>query len=665
MLTNTAEKQQTLPDPLEAEAEAPVIVVGTGPVGIHTAQELLRHNPKQPIVIFGAEPWTPYNRVKLSSLLAGDISTLEIHNELNVPATGRVWQHHNCAIVSIDRQYKTVTDSSGRIHTYDKLVLAVGSQAHVPNIPGTGLPGVYTFRDLNDAQKLMARRVRSRRTMVIGGGLLGLEAAKAMQKNNTEVFVVEHNSRLMQNQLDQAAAELLREHLLSLDIRIVLQDGIKQIHGDLSVNQIELRSGRIIPCDTVIIATGIKPNVDLARNCSLPVGRGIRVNQFLQTADANIYAAGECAEYNGNVYGIVAPGLEQAAIAAHHISGGTPLYKGSILATSLKIIDKPVFSMGIVDEGIDPSIHKQHVYRDISAGVYRKIVRHRSRIVGAVSIGPWSDTRRLQEIITYRRRIGFWHLYRFRKTGLLWSDDTSRDVHLWPSKAIVCNCKNVTRGQLSLAYQQGQHSLEQLANYTGASTICGSCKPLVAKLTGASADSAIVKGRTLLSTGALLTALAVLLFYFAPAIPDAQSVQDFRIDILWNDSFWKQVSGYTILGLSTIALLLSLRKRWHKVSFGDFAWWRATHVLLGTLILVALFLHTGLHLGAKANFVLLSFFLTLAFTGALAAGTCVFEPKLNPHTAKQLRNVTQWLHLLLFWPLPVLLGFHILSFYYF
>ena len=663
MFTNVAEKQELIIE--NQEITKPVIVVGTGPAGIHTAQELLRHNPRQSVILFGAEPWTPYNRVKLSSLLAGDISTVDIHNELIVPEHSQVVQHHNCAIVSIDRENKTVKDSSGRIHVYHKLVLAVGSQAHIPNIPGIGLPGTFTFRDLNDAQKLMARRIRSRRTLIIGGGLLGLEAAKAMQKNNTEVFIIEHNPRLMQNQLDDNAAELLREHLLSLGIKVILHDAIKRINGDLSVKNIELRSGKTIACDTVIIATGIKPNVDIARDAGLPISKGIKVNNFLQTADADIYAVGECADFNGNVYGIVAPGLEQAAIAADHISGGRPFYKGSISATRLKVIDKQVFSMGIIDEGFDPLVHTQLVYENISIGLYRKIVLHRSHVIGALSIGPWSDASRLQEIITHKRRLHIWNLYRFRKTGLLWREEAAEDVLLWPSSAIVCNCKGITRGQLSVAFERGQQTIEQMAHCTGASTVCGSCKPLVAKLIGASAEPATVQGKNFLTAGALLSALAVMVFYFLPEIPDATSVQHFRIDVLWNDSFWKQVTGYTILGLSTIGLFISLRKRWQKFTLGEFAWWRVVHVLLGVAILTTLLLHTGLNLGSNANFALIMVFLLLAFSGAFAAGVSVMEPKLKPRTAKQLRSLTQWAHLLLFWPLPLLLGFHIVSFYYF
>jgi nitrite reductase (NADH) large subunit len=179
------------------------------------------------------------------------------------------------------------------------------------------------------------------------------------------------------------------------------------------------------------------------------------------------------------------------------------------------------------------------------------------------------------------------------------------------------------------------------------------------------AEPASVKGKNLLITGAVLSILAVALFYLLPAIPDATSVQHFHIDFLWNDSLWKQVSGYTLLGLSCIGLLLSLRKRWSKITLGDFAWWRVVHVILGVGLLTLLLLHTGLHLGSNANFALITVFLLLAFSGAFASGVTVLEPKLKARTAKRLRSLTQWAHILLFWPLPVLLGFHIVSFYYF
>jgi len=187
----------------------------------------------------------------------------------------------------------------------------------------------------------------------------------------------------------------------------------------------------------------------------------------------------------------------------------------------------------------------------------------------------------------------------------------------------------------------------------------------MANLVGASAEPATVKGKNFLTTSALLTVLTVMLFYFAPAVPDAQSVQHFHIDFLWNDSFWKQVTGYSMLGLIAIGLFISLRKRWNKIAFGEYAWWRVAHVILGVTVLTTLFLHTGLNLGSNANFALIMMFLLLAFSGAFASGISVLEPKLKPRTAKQLRNLTQWAHLLLFWPLPLLLGFHIVSFYYF
>ncbi|WP_455206310.1 FAD-dependent oxidoreductase, partial [Kaarinaea lacus] len=238
-------------------AKKPVVVVGTGPVGIRIAQELLRYAPGLPLVQYGAEPWMPYNRVKLSSLLAGDITTIDIQNELRTSREHHVVQHHNCAIHAIDRENSCVIDAHGQRQYYSKLVLAIGSTPHVPHIEGIRNPNIFAFRDLNDVQQLLARRVRSRRTVVVGGGLLGLEAARAMQKNNTEVVVIEHNPRLMQRQLDDRGAELLREHIMQMGIKIYLKTAIKSFEANGSNHYIYLANGKSIVCDTIVIATGI------------------------------------------------------------------------------------------------------------------------------------------------------------------------------------------------------------------------------------------------------------------------------------------------------------------------------------------------------------------------------------------------------------------------
>lgn len=664
MQTAVLQENDYLTEP--EQDKTPIVIVGTGPVGIRTAQELLRLSPDTPIVQYGAEPWMPYNRVKLSSLLAGEITTLDIQNELQTSHENQVAQHHNCAIKGIDRINSCVVDSRGLRQPYSKLILAVGSSAHIPNIRGADNPNIFAFRDLNDVQQLLARRVRSRRTVVVGGGLLGLEAARAMQKNNTEVVVIEHNPRLMQRQLDEPAAELLREHLMKMGIKFHLKTTIKSFEANGSNHYVYFTNGKSIVCDTIIVATGIKPNIKLALNAGLRVGRGIKVNDSLQTSDPNIYAVGECAEHKGKIYGLVAPGMEQASIAAHHITGKDVVYRGSISATKLKVVDKSVFSIGVVGDDIDPTYHKQITFEDPSKGIYRTLTLQRYKVVGVIAMGPWSHIARLQEMVTHKRKLYPWQIYRFRKYGDIWTEETSTSIATWPAKAVVCNCTGITRGEITEAIDQGNCSLDAIMQCTGASTVCGSCKPLVSQLANSEAEEiAPAKG---IKTTAILSVtglLATLLLLGIPAINAAPSVQQFSINFMWEDSFWKQVTGYSVLALTVIGLVMSLRKRWRIFKLGDFNYWRVVHIALGVSVLAILLLHTGLQLGSNLNMALMLTFIGVAITGSIAGGVVALEPRLNPLTAKRIRSYINYTHLFLFWPLPVLLGFHIVSFYYF
>jgi nitrite reductase (NADH) large subunit len=260
---------QHAPRARTAPATTPVVIVGAGPVGIKTAQELHRRQSDLPIVVYGDEPSEPYNRVRLSGFLSGELKWQALTGDLTLPQTGRLEARLGLAVVAIDRERRAVRDAGGYVQPYSQLVIATGSRPHVPAIPGASLPGVYTFRDARDVQKLIARRVRSRRTVVLGGGLLGLEAARAMQRFNTEVRIVEHYTRLMMRQLDEAGAQYLLEHVQRLGIGVILGDSVVRMIGAESVSGIALRSGNTLECDTIIVATGIQPNIELARTAGL------------------------------------------------------------------------------------------------------------------------------------------------------------------------------------------------------------------------------------------------------------------------------------------------------------------------------------------------------------------------------------------------------------
>lgn len=644
----------------------PTVIVGMGPVGISTAQELLKRDSRHPVVLYGNEPWQPYDRVKLSALLAGEVSYATLINQLAVPANHRVVQRHSCEVVAIDRHAQTVTDSTGHVQPYSTLVLAVGSRPRIPTIPGIDRRGVYTFRNLSNAQALLARRVRSRHTVVLGGGLLGLEAARAMQRDHTGVTVVEHNARLMWQQLDDAAGAILREHVVSLGISVVLADGVKEVVGDDRVTAVRLASGRMIECDTLIVAVGIIPNVDLAAAHGLSVGRGIRVNDRMQTSDPRIFAVGECAEHRGRTYGLVAPGLEQSAVAAHCILGGASRYTGSIAATRLKVIDRPLFSIGAVNDiGLTPS-QRSVTYTRPESGGYRKLVLDRGRAVGAIALGDDGDLARIQELVMLNRRVWPWQVARFRRHGNVWRSGGSRRVGQWPSRMVVCTCTGVTRGALSAAAEGGCATVEALATATRASTVCGSCRPLLVELLGGTAAMSPASAFRTLLVVALLVLVTLAGIIGPMVVPySATTHLAWAWDQLWREGFFKQVSGFTLLGLSLLLALLSIRKRAVRGRLGRYGRWRAGHVVVGGIAVLTLVLHTGLRMGSNLNWWLMVAFVGMVGSGAVASLAMGLEHRLPADMVRRVRTDAVWLHLVWLWPVPVLLAFHVLKTYYF
>lgn len=398
--------------------EPPIVIIGNGVTGMHAARELLRRKPTQPLVIFGEEPCQPYNRLKLSSLLAGKMDLAGVTTELAVNESSKVEQRHGYAITRIDPAWRMVTDSSGKVLLYRKLILAMGSLPHHQNIAGNTLNGVFNFHTLSDAEKLIARRMRSRRTLIIGGGLLGLEAACGMQQAHTEVVIVDHADRLLNRQLDVEGSKRLLDYIESLGIGVLLNSAVKKITGDDRVTGVVLYNGHTIACDTVIIAIGTLPNAGLAKASGIKTGKGIKVNDVMQTSVPDIYAIGECAEHHDQVHGLVEPGLEQAEIAVDHLCGGSSTYQGFVESTTLKALGVNVFSVGPMAEPAPSPLVKNHTYS--SASIYRSIQVRRFRLLGAVAVGDWQEQNRVLEWVSKGRWIMPWQIWRFRNTGLLW-----------------------------------------------------------------------------------------------------------------------------------------------------------------------------------------------------------------------------------------------------
>lgn len=650
------------------KAPDPVVVIGGGPSGIRVTQDLARKG--FPVVLFNAERWAPYNRVKLTPLLAGDVQLGHVFQEPSFPEDSDVTVHTGRSIVAINRSKRQVKCQQGKTWRYSKLVFCTGSRAHIPAIPGIDLAGVYTFRKLNDVETLMARSFRSRRTVIIGGGLLGLEAARGMANRGAETWVVEHESHLMPRQLDLAGGTLLATRIVGMGITVRTGHRVLSIGGDERVEWIELSSGEKIPCDSVIVCTGVIANIEMARDADLAVNRGIRVNAQLQTSDPDIYAVGECAEFDGIVHGLVGPGLEQAAVASAHIAKEDVIYEGSMPTTKLKVVGSDVFSMGDVEQLDQRPTLKTFTYSRPNKGIYRRIVLHRGRLVGALSVGPWPDINRLQQEIRKNTYLMPWEIVRFRISGCLWPDRQDESVLDWPAAATVCNCTGVTRGQLGDAISAGCNTLAALRLETKASTVCESCKPLLEELLGSDVTHEPVGRFKPVAVLSVLAAVAALIVLFIPRWPVAESVQAAtQIDWLWLDGYWKQVSGYTLLALAALAAFISFRKRIRKFTLGGYDGWRLVHVAIGLAAVLTLFVHTGFRLGSNLNMWLMGTFLAVSAVGAASGLVTATEHLLLNGPLKGQRKLPRripvWLHILAVWPLPLLLIFHILSVYYY
>jgi nitrite reductase (NADH) large subunit len=455
-----------------------ILVIGAGPVGIRFAEELYKYDPKAQVHIFSNEPYRPYNRVQLSAFLAGDVKRDDL--DLDLPNHQQAnFQFHIAAIRNIDRQQKLIVDVTGATHPYDKLIIATGARARLPNVEGNQLAGVYNFRNLKDAEHLYARMVRARHIVIAGGGLLGCESAKALRRFNTEVTLVQQGERLMDLQLDDPAAAKLQTRLEELGIRVITNNGVRHIHGDSRVSGVDIRSGEHIECDTVLFCAGIIPNIEVALEAKLKVGKGIMVSDQMQTSDPDIYAIGECCEHSGLTYGLVNPGFEQAAVAANHIAGQTASYHGSLVVSRLKVVGEQVCSIGEVADPMERPRQKVFSYKDEDDLLYRKVVINKGQLIGALALGEWPEMNRVQEAFASGRNIHWWQGLYFKYTGRLWFDKTSAKVSDWPEETIVCQCNNISRGDLSEAMQLPDcKTVACLQKQTKAGTVCGSCKPL-------------------------------------------------------------------------------------------------------------------------------------------------------------------------------------------
>lgn len=370
-----------------------LVVVGNGMAGIRTLEELLKLDRSlYDITVFGAEPYTNYNRILLSPVLTGEQSVQDIIlNDRHWYEENGITLHLNCTVTHINRARREVVADNGTAVKYDRLLLATGSKPFILPVPGNDLKGVITFRDIHDVKQMIAAAGTLKRAVVIGGGLLGLEAANGLAVRGMDVSVVHLGETLLDRQLDKAAATLLQKNLESRGLRFLMNRQTQAILGDndSAVRALRFQDGSEHAADLVVMAVGIRPNTDLAEKSGVYTERGIIVNDCLQTYDPSIYAVGECVSHRGMAYGLVAPLFEQAKVAANHLAfHGIGRYSGSTLSTKLKVTGIDLFSAG---DFIGGAGTEAITLVDPISGIYKKLVIKADRLVGACLYGDTVD----------------------------------------------------------------------------------------------------------------------------------------------------------------------------------------------------------------------------------------------------------------------------------
>jgi nitrite reductase (NADH) large subunit len=459
-----------------------LVLVGNGMAGVRALEELLKLAPEEyDITVFGAEPYPNYNRIMLSPVLAGEKTIDEIIlNDREWYENNGITLHTGDPIVEIDRVSRKVVAESGLEASYDRLLLAMGSDPFIIPMPGSDLPGVIGFRDIADVDAMLAAAKTGKKAVVIGGGLLGLEAANGLQLNGMDVTIVHLMDILMERQLDKPAAEMLRKSLEEKGLKFLMEAQTAEVLGEDHVTGLRFANGDEIEADLVVMAVGIRPAMELAQKAGLYCERGVVVNDTMQTYDPRVYAVGECVQHRGQCYGLVAPLFEQAKVAANHLAKlGIARYEGSVTSTKLKVTGIDLFSAGeFNEEDGDETL----VLQDPAQNVYKKLVVRDNRIKGAVMFGDTMDgtwyfqlLREGTDISAFRRTI----LFGQHDLGDAGHGDETRIAAL-SNDAEICGCNGVTKGDIVDAIQtKGLFTLDDVRAHTKASASCGSCTGLV------------------------------------------------------------------------------------------------------------------------------------------------------------------------------------------
>lgn len=457
-----------------------LVVIGNGMAGMACLDNILKRKPDFVVTVLSEEPYYNYNRILLSSVLSGEKDADDIYiNSKDWYEENNICLKLNCKAVNINAETRYVVTQDGDLIYYDLLLIATGSDPFIPPLEGVNKKGVYTFRNLADTKGILEQcQEASGRAIVIGGGLLGLEAARGLLNQGMKVSVVHIMDRLMERQVDEKGGWFLKREIEKLGIDVLLKKNTSKIMGHEKVDAVMFKDGEILGTEMLVIACGIRPSVDLAKKAGLEVSRGIVVNDYMETSDPFIYAVGECVEHRGMVYGLVAPLWDQGKVLAATITGDRgPIYEGSVLATKLKVMGIELFSAG---DFVSEEPEKEVVcYEDHAFGIYKKLVVKNEKVVGAILIGDTKDANRFLDLIRSGAKItGSRQTLLFDTPPAVPGSPT--DVMSKPDTETICGCIGVSKGEIISAIRDdGCRSLTDIKKCTKASTGCGTCSGLV------------------------------------------------------------------------------------------------------------------------------------------------------------------------------------------
>jgi len=464
-----------------------LVMVGNGMAGVRTLEELLKiARDFYDITVFGAEPYANYNRILLSPVLAGEMTLKDIMlNDVDWYEQHGIRLHLGKKVARIDRSVGKVVAADGTEENYDRLLLATGSNPFILPIPGRDLQGVLTYRDIQDTNAMIEAAARYKRAVVIGGGLLGLEAANGLRQRGMDVTVVHLMEWLMERQLDRTAAAMLQKSLEQKGLKFLLRRQTGAILGtaDGRVTGVRFADGEEIGADLVCMAVGIRPNEELARSAGIHCNRGIVVNDTMQTFDPRIYAVGECVSHRGTAYGLVAPLFEMAKVCANHLAHmGIGRYEGSVTSTKLKVTGVDLFSAGNFTGGAGT---EEVVLHDAAGGIYKRLILKDNCIVGGVLYGDTVDGSWYLQMLREKQNVA-----QIRDQLMFGQSHLGNTGHQGQSKAAampdameVCGCNGVCKGTIVKAIKEkGLFTLEDVRRHTKASSSCGSCTGLVEQI---------------------------------------------------------------------------------------------------------------------------------------------------------------------------------------